>query len=425
MKERQLATVSRMRAYRTCPRYHDYTYNRFVEPVYDEEADAMRFGTAGHAALEAWLNAIQFEEGSAAVVATDAAIDAADRGGLDAFERERLIAVIDGYHLRWADAPYEVLAVETQFRTRLLNPATGAPSKLFDEAGKIDGIVRDLRDGRVWVLEHKFTSADVSPGSTYWQRLRIDSQISVYIDGAAALGFPDVAGCLYDVISKPSIKPYKATPEADREFTQGKGCKWCGGRARGVQGTGRTALRDHVYQTNPQGHVTCVRCEVRAADAAQNRCEGPCPVCNGSGWEDAPRLYANQRAVDETPEEFGDRVRAALAEAPERFYARGAVVRFDAELVEARRDVWQTVLQIRESQRSGHHPRNPDACAYLYGRVCPFLPVCAGEAQLDDPRYRMRSSAHPELETPDAPKEGAEGLNHGSDTSSDSDHRAA
>lgn len=69
----------------------------------------------------------------------------------------------------------------------------------------------------VWIVEHKTTSEDCEAGSPYWQRLRLDSQVSTYYRGARALGY-DVRGCLYDVIRKPSLKPYKATPVESRKF---------------------------------------------------------------------------------------------------------------------------------------------------------------------------------------------------------------
>jgi hypothetical protein len=40
----------------------------------------------------------------------------------------------------------------------------------------------------VLVVEHKTSSEDVTPGSFYWSRLRMDGQVSVYFDGARALG---------------------------------------------------------------------------------------------------------------------------------------------------------------------------------------------------------------------------------------------
>lgn len=66
-----------------------------------------------------------------------------------------------------------------------------------------------------FVVEHKTTSSDIAPGSTYWRKLTLDTQVSQYLRGVDS-----VDGMLYDVIRKPSIRPYKATPEESRKYTK-------------------------------------------------------------------------------------------------------------------------------------------------------------------------------------------------------------
>lgn len=357
-----LITISRLRAYRTCPRYHHLSYDLRLEPI-EAGPSVTDFGTAGHAGLEAWLESLRdgLDADDALQNALDAGTLKAQDLGLDAYEIERLRAALEGYHARWLDAPLEIVEVEVEFRSPLRHPETGTPHPRYQQGGKIDGIVRDTRDGRLLLMEHKFTTQDVSPGSIYWQRLRLDGQVSIYMDGAAEIGH-EIDGCLYDVIAVPAVKPHRATPEASRRYTLGKGCKPCGGKARGQRGNG-------------------------------------CAACGLTGWEDPPRLYADQREADETVEEYGERVRALIAEAPDRCYGRGTVVRLPGELEEARWDVWATAEQIRAAEEMGHHPRNADACPRMYGRTCSFLAACCGEAEIDDPyRYRVRASAHPELQ---------------------------
>lgn len=68
-----------------------------------------------------------------------------------------------------------------------------------------------------YVIEHKTSSVDIGPGSSYWKRLIIDSQCSNYIEGAKSFGVnPD--GVLYDVIKKVALRPYKATPIENRNY---------------------------------------------------------------------------------------------------------------------------------------------------------------------------------------------------------------
>jgi hypothetical protein len=179
------------------------------------------------------------------------------------------------------------------------------------------------------VVEHKTATEDITPGSDYWKRLRIDGQVSIYHEGARALEL-DPQFCLYDVLLKPKQRPYKATALEDRKFKR--------------DGT----------------------------------------------------LYANQRERDETPEEYRARLMEAIAEAPTSYFQRGEVIRLDSEMEEALFDVWQIGQQMREAERAGRYPRNPDACV-RFGRTCSYFGVCTGEASLTDPALFRRSELHPEL----------------------------
>ena len=232
------------------------------------------------------------------------------------FDVARAEAMIRGYDARWSAEQYEVLAVEVEFRAPLVNPETGAPSRTWQRGGKLDAIVRELTGHRrIGIVEHKTSSDDITPGSSYWKQLRMDGQVSGYFVGADALGFP-AEFCLYDVLGKPTLRPYKV------------GLK---------------------------------------------------------------------RKVDETPDEFRLRCMTAIAEAPDCYYRRGEVVRLEAEAAEALFDDWQTAVQMREAQRLGRFPRNPDACM-KWGRACDFFDVCAGEASIDDPlRFRRSDHVSPEL----------------------------
>lgn len=108
-------------------------------------------------------------------------------------------------------------------------------------------------------------------------------------------------------------------------------------------------------------------------------------------------LYANQRETDETPEEFRMRVRADIAERPERYYARETIVRLASEEREFAFDIWQAAKMLHEAERSGFAPKNPDACS-SFG-ACEYLSVCSNQASIDDDHmFRTASTAHEELE---------------------------
>lgn len=249
-----------------------------------------------------------------------------DRDGrfvADPFDIAKVRSLLLGYDARWHAEPYEVLEVEVEFRAPLVNPDTGAKSKTYERGGKIDVIVRDKRDGRILVMDHKTTSEDVSPGSDYWKRTRMDSQVGAYYLGARTLGY-EVSGWIHDVIVKPGLRPLKAN---------------------------------------------------------------------------------KQRDVAETPDEYGLRIAEAIAENPDKFFAREEVVRLEAELLEYERDVWSQTTIMRDLKRQGLAPRNPDACQ-RYGSYCSYWPVCSGQASLDDPLlYRKSAWLHPELTPPNETNE--------------------
>ena len=79
------------------------------------------------------------------------------------------------------------------------------------------------------------------------------------------------------------------------------------------------------------------------------------------------------------------------------YFARGDVVRLEAEMAEHMRDVWQLAEELRAAELVGSYPRNPDACM-KYGRPCTFYDVCTGAASLNDAtRFKRLETAHPEL----------------------------
>jgi hypothetical protein len=201
---KQRLTNSRLAAYRLCPRLHHVTYTLGWRPAV--QAAPLTFGTAFHAGMETYWT----QGRSGAVVHLD-----------DPFEQARVEAMLAGYFARWEGdfGRYETISVEEQFEADLEHPVTGEVSDFWVLAGKLDLVLRDLKDDAIVLGEHKTTSADVRPGSTYWQQLRLNTQISQYYVGARALGY-DFARTLYDVAAKPKIDPYRATPPEKRKYTK-------------------------------------------------------------------------------------------------------------------------------------------------------------------------------------------------------------
>jgi hypothetical protein len=354
--------------FRECNRKHLYKY---VLAIRTPSTPSMAFGTNAHKALEAWF--LAWRDGKDRLAEAFAAIDEIE--DVDEIDRVKLRILIAAYHVRWGSEDWEILGVEVQFRYFLGDIEIG---------GKIDALIRERSTGRVLVVEHKTSTADTSPGAPYWDRLAIDTQVSIYIDGAAFGLDYEIAGCVYDVLKRPQHELKLATPEEARKYTLGKGCAKCGGSAGGkkgiVQGSG-------FYEV------------VFASEVKRNECDG----CKGTGWKlsdegepQAPRLHANQRHTDETLEEYEERLTTEVAERPDDFLSRGVVVRLESELPRMRQELIDTIEAMRAMDVMGIAPPNHDAC--VRGRdFCAFFAACSGRADINDEHIYPRGEAHPEL----------------------------
>jgi hypothetical protein len=258
-----LLTNSQQKTYRRCAREHFYAYVLGYRSAH--EVEALHYGDLVHMGLEAWW--------SASIDALESALPAMRPHAVDEYELARAEIMLRGYDVMWCveREHYEVLAVEHEFRAPLINPETGAQSRTFELGGKLDVIVRDTRDGLVKLIEHKTTSDDIGAGSDYWLALQLDSQISTYFAGARAVGF-DIAECIYDVLGKPSLRPYKATPPESRKYTK-EGRLYANQREHDETAQEyKLRLAEHVAD-NPRRYYqrgTVVRLEQEEVDAAHD-----------------------------------------------------------------------------------------------------------------------------------------------------------
>jgi hypothetical protein len=184
-------TNSRMKAYRMCPRYHSLSYIEGWRPRVT--APALSFGTAFHTGMEAYWRG---EEIPTAILTDD-------------YESAKVNALVAGYQARWEDedrAKYAMLAVEKEFEVPLIHPVTGEEHPHWTLAGKIDLLIAE--GDAIVLCDHKTSSEDISLGSTFWQRLPLDTQILIYLYGARHLGF-EVSKILWDVAAKPRQRPKK------------------------------------------------------------------------------------------------------------------------------------------------------------------------------------------------------------------------
>lgn len=192
---KRLLTSSALSAL-SCPRRYYYSYEAGIKK--DVDTQPLRMGSAIHEGLDKGMDAaVRLYD-----VYPEWCVDDEQRQEWD-IERARVVALLQGYLSYWRGG-LSIIESEKEFCIPLRRPG-GRPSRNFFLAGKIDKIVRDPH-GRISVMEHKTTSDKIDFQSCYWDRLRMDHQISIYMIAARELGH-DAEAIYYDVIKKPQIKP--------------------------------------------------------------------------------------------------------------------------------------------------------------------------------------------------------------------------
>lgn len=302
----QLLTHSRMSCARRCLREHYYRYE--VGIVRDTEATYFRIGHAVHGALEKWHGANDADGAVAALESID-----------DPYDRMSAMALVESYVELTEPLAFQV--AEQEFQLPLRNPETGAASRTFELAGKIDGLTEDA------VIEHKTTTEYIGPDSEYWARLRVDPQISLY---ALASGRNKV---FYNVIRRPSLRP-RQIPLTDDD---------------GI----KIVIEDATGQR------------------AVNK--------NGT-WKQAACEGCTLQTRDETPEEYGARIYVDIRERPEFYFARREVPILDDHLTEFQEEVWQQGKLLLHCQNTGHWFRN---VSRVTCGNCQYANICLQSIQLE------------------------------------------
>ena len=183
---------------------------RYLDLLVALESDPnLRFGSAVHQFLECWHKHRDLAQ----------VLDLIDRSYPNrATDDDQLrdwhlaTAIMKGYAALYPVEEFSVVELEKKFEGEIVNPATGANSRSFTLAGKVDGIVR-IGDEH-FLLEHK-TASILDSG--YIERLWTDFQIILYCWYVEqALGIR-VSGVLYNIAVKAKLQQSKGETEAEYE----------------------------------------------------------------------------------------------------------------------------------------------------------------------------------------------------------------
>lgn len=200
-----ISTYSMWSLFRNCRKACEYRYVVGLTPR--EKDPNLSFGALVHDCLQMW-------HGTRDLEAVLAFIDRAcvSRRENDELRRDWHLAraMMIGYAARYPQEEFEIGALEKTFEGPITNPATGAHSRSFVLAGKVDGIVRIGSDH--YILEHK-TAATID--ADYLERLWTDFQIAIYSHYVEhALGIP-ITGVIYNVLAKARLQQGKGETEEE------------------------------------------------------------------------------------------------------------------------------------------------------------------------------------------------------------------
>ncbi len=124
---------------------------------------------------------------------------------MNQIDTDRVIVqgMLEGYFQRFGfgfpDA--EKFLPEAKFEIPIINPCTNSKSRSFLLAGKADGLA--LLEDTWWIVEYK-TASQIP--KTYIDRLMLDNQVTTYIYGLQKYYNIEIAGVIYRVLRKPSIR---------------------------------------------------------------------------------------------------------------------------------------------------------------------------------------------------------------------------
>jgi hypothetical protein len=201
-----VSTYSMWNLFRNCRKAVEWRYIHELVPMGRDRN--LHFGTLIHECLQTWHQNRNLNEvlGLIDRLCPNRLQDEAQRR-----DWHLATSMMKAYAARYSTEDFEVVALEKTFQGPIVNPATGAASRSFVLAGKVDGIFRIGADH--FILEHKTAS---QLDADYLERLWTDFQITIYAHYVEqALGIP-ITGVIYNILVKARLQQGKG--ETEEEF---------------------------------------------------------------------------------------------------------------------------------------------------------------------------------------------------------------
>ena len=200
-----ISTYSMWSLFRNCRKAVDW---RYIQHLVGLERDGnLHFGSLVHQCLELWHQCRDLGR-VLELIGTLCPNRLYDEG--QRRDWHNATAMMKAYAARYAAEEFEVVALEKTFQGPIVNPATGAASRSFVLAGKVDGIVRIGDD--YFLLEHK-TAAQLD--ADYLERLWTDFQITIYAYYVEQAMGITITGILYNILVKAKLQQSKGETEEE------------------------------------------------------------------------------------------------------------------------------------------------------------------------------------------------------------------
>ncbi len=264
-----------------------------------------------------------------------------------AVERVKLLYAASGYNWHYANQPLVPIMTEYKFDSPIYNK-NGRAVPNVKIVGVIDKVA--IVGGCNNVIEYKTTSSPIDSGSRYWNHLNLDTQTTLYLYIVRTLRdrglLPDlggeVTGLYYDVFHKPTISPKKLTIADSKKFVED-----------GMYFTQKFSLSQ--LGSDPDHKVYQLRVNEVQAIVEVAKKEG-------------------QFTIHETPEMYGARLLADIAERPEFYFVRRAIPKTDDDLNRFRDELLCTFETMRMMSKMGSWYHCEKQCEATYH--CDYLDIC-------------------------------------------------
>jgi hypothetical protein len=258
-----------------------------------------------------------------------------------AVERAKLLYSAAGYVWYYSDDPFNPVHCEQKFKTAIPGK-TGRSVPNVKVVGMIDKVVTIGACNRV--VEHKTTSNPIDSGSKYWGKLSLDTQTSLYILIAKMLQakgeLPEVLGeidgLFYDVFHKPTISPKQLKMSDGKKFVED-----------GMYFEQHFEVVSHIF-----GEYTV----------------------DGYKADVEPGAKEGQFKLRETPDMYGARLLADIAERPEFYFARKEIGKTDDEINRFHKQLLGILASLRAHDKDDSWYQCEDMCEATFH--CEYIDIC-------------------------------------------------